>query len=118
MSVVKMTTVKETISDLKYQKKKCFLVGNKKIDFNVVQKTCREIDILLLPLYYAWEHLYKQNLSDVDFETHLKKPYIIFSVRPKTTTLKILLLLFPGIAQNFSQTTRKELISIYDLIIN
>ena len=113
-----MNTVKENIFVLKDQKKKCFLVGDRMIDLKVVKKTCREMDILLLPLYYAWEHLYKQKLSDVQFEPHLKKTYTIFSLKPKTITLIILLLLFPEMSGHFSIDTKKELLCIYKLIVN
>ena len=110
--------IKENISILKDQKKKCFLVGDRMVDFKIVLDTCREMDTLLLPLYFAWEHIYKQKLSDVQFEPHLLKPYSKFSLKPKTTTWKILLLLFPEISSQFSIDTKKELICIYKLIVN
>ena len=49
--------IKKNIALLKEQKRKCFNIETGNVDFNVVQETCREMDILLLPLYFAWEHL-------------------------------------------------------------
>lgn len=57
--------VKENISLLKEQKRKCFDIEAGIVDFKVVQETCREMDILLLPLYFVWEHMFKQNLCEV-----------------------------------------------------
>ena len=36
------------------------------------------IDMLLLPLYYAWDKLGFGKLEDVCFETYLSKAYILF----------------------------------------
>lgn len=113
-----LNIIRKNISILKSQKRKCFLIDDSMIDFNAVQKTCREVDILLLPLYFAWEHLYKQKLSDVQFESHLKKPYAKFSQRPKTATWKILLLLFPNAAEDFPISTIRNLLSIYLSVVD
>ena len=113
-----MKTIKENISLLKEQKKRCFDTGNGIVNFKVVQETCREIDILLLPLYFAWEHMCKRNLSEVQFELHLKHSYSKFSLEPKRTTLKIILLLLPVISEKFSEHTRKDLLCIYLSIVN
>lgn len=110
--------VKENISLLKEQKRKCFDIEAGIVDFKVVQETCREMDILLLPLYFVWEHMFKRNLCEVQFELHLKNSYSRFSLEPKRITLKILLLLFPAISENFSANTRKELLCIYLSIVN
>ena len=110
--------VKENISLLKEQKRKCFDIEAGIVDFKVVQETCREMDILLLPLYFVWEHMFKRNLCEVQFELHLKNSYLRFSLTPKRITLKILLLLFPAISENFSANTRKELLCIYLSIVN
>lgn len=110
--------VKENISLLKEQKRKCFDIETGIVNFKVVQETCREMDILLLPLYFVWEHIIKRNLCEVQFELHLKNSYLRFSLEPKRITLKILLLLFPTIAENFSANTRKELLFIYLSIVN
>ena len=110
--------IKKNIALLKEQKRKCFNIETGNVDFNVVQETCREMDILLLPLYFAWEHLCKQNLSDVQFELHLKRSYAEFSLDPKRTTMIILLLLFPVVSKNLSDNTRKELLFIYQAVVN
>ena len=110
--------VKENISLLKEQKRKCFDIETGMVDFKVVQETCREMDILLLPLYFVWEHMFKRNLCEIQFELHLKNSYLRFSLEPKRITLKILLLLFPAISENFSANTRKELLCIYLSIVN
>ena len=118
MRVASMKIVKKNIWVLKDQKKKCFLVEDRMADFKVVLETCREMDILLLPLYFAWEQIFNQNLSDVQFESYLMKPYSKFSLKPKTTTWIILLLLFPDISSHFSIDTKKELLRIYKSIVN
>lgn len=110
--------IKKNIALLKEQKRKCFNIETRNVDFNVVQETCREMDILLLPLYFAWEHLYNQNLSDIQFELHLKRSYAKFSLDPERTTLIILLLLFPVVLEKLSDNTRNELLSIYQAIVN
>lgn len=110
--------VKENIYLLKEQKRKCFDIEAGIVNFKVVQETCREMDILLLPLYFVWEHVFKRNLCEVQFELHLKNSYLRFSLEPKRITLKILLLLFPSISENFSSDTRKELLCIYSSIVN
>jgi hypothetical protein len=117
MRVASMKIVKKNIWVLKDQKKKCFLANDRMVDFKVVLETCREMDILLLPLYFVWEHIYKQKLSDVQFEPHLWKPYSNFSLMPRTTTWIILLLLFPEISSHFSIDTKKELLCIYKSIV-
>lgn len=114
----KINIIKRNITLLKKQKRRCFNIEFGNVDFNVVQETCREMDILLLPLYFAWEHLCKQNLSDVQFELHLKRSYAKFSLDPERTTLIILLLLFPVVSKNLSDNTRKELLYIYQAIVN
>ena len=63
--------IKENISLLNEQKRKCFDIEAGIVDFKVVQETCREMDILLLPLYFVWEHMFKRNLCEVQFELHL-----------------------------------------------
>lgn len=113
-----MEIIKKNIALLKEQKRKCFNIETRNVDFNVVQETCREMDILLLPLYFAWEHLYNQNLSDIQFELHLKRSYAKFSLDPERTTLIILLLLFPVVLEKLSDNTRNELLSIYQAIVN
>ena len=121
ISIMRKTNVKiikKNIALLKEQKRKCFNIETGNVDFNVVQETCREMDILLLPLYFAWEHLCKQNLSDVQFELHLKRSYSKFSLDPERTTLIILLLLFPVVSKNLSDNTRKELLFIYQAVVN
>lgn len=118
MRKANMKIVKENISFLQEQKRKCFNIEAGIVDFKIVQETCREMDILLLPLYFAWERLYKQKLSDVQFELHLNRSYSKFSLEPKSTTLKILLLSFPAISVNFSIHIRKKLLCIYLSIVN
>lgn len=82
MCNVSMKIVKENISLLKNQKKKCFLVDNRMVDFKVVQE------------------------------------YTKFSLKPKTTTWIIMLLLFPVVSGYFSISTRNELLRIYQSVLN
>jgi hypothetical protein len=118
MRKANIKNVKDNISLLKEQKRKSFDIEAGIVDFKVVQETCREMDILLLPLYFVWEHMFKQDLCEVQFELHLKNSYSRFSLEPKRITLTILLLLFPSISENFSANTRKELLCIYLSIVN
>ena len=68
--------VKENISLLKEQKRKCFYIEAGIVDFKVVQETCREMDILLLPLYFVWEHMFKRNRKRVrDASRYTSKKY-------------------------------------------
>lgn len=51
------------------------------------------VDMLLLPLYYAWEHYGFGTLEEVNFEDYLSKAYLRFLHSAKNITLQIVLIL-------------------------
>lgn len=51
------------------------------------------IDMLLLPLYYAWEKFGFGKLEDVCFEAYLKRTYMLFCQSRDSYIIKMLLLL-------------------------
>lgn len=59
------------------------------VDFQKVTETCRIVDTLMLPLYYIWEYCCHQQLEDISFEEHLRKPYQKFIQNPITYTWEL-----------------------------
>lgn len=74
---------------MKELKESSFLGKAEAIDFKSVTETCRFVDALMLPLYYIWEHCCHRELSDLDFEEHLRKPYQKFSENPLVNTWEL-----------------------------
>ena len=113
--------VHDTIFSLKEAKQKSFLQLK---DVNLLQSTmedCRIIDMMLMPLYYVWEHVLSQNLSDVKIEQHLSDPYKRFSLSPVTITWELYLLVavrmkMPRFLRN--KKTIENMLQIYEVLIN
>jgi len=77
------------------------------------------IDLLLLPLYYAWEHLNYGTLDEVKFETYLKKSYKRFRHSARRYTRKLVAVLIKASSRELSQETQKTietLIKTYSII--
>ena len=75
------------------------------------------IDLLLLPLYYAWEHLNYGTLDEVRFETYLKKSYKRYCHSAKRYTRKIVTILNIASSGRLSQETQtiiESLIKTYN----
>lgn len=77
------------------------------------------IDLLLLPLYYAWEHLNYGTLDEVRFETYLKKSYKRYCHSAKRYTREMVAILKRASSLGLSQETKtiiESLIKTYSII--
>lgn len=86
-------TIKRHILFLKNEKMDSFIELEDSLKMNQVFEVCRISDVLLLPMYYCWERMCHRNLTEVDFEGYLERPYEIFSNSPLNYTIEIMLLL-------------------------
>jgi hypothetical protein len=73
------------------------------------------IDMLLLPLYYTWEHLKYGTLEEVNFETYLVKAYTRYSLSTKKYKDQIVLILRKTSTQkDLSQETKSIVMSLLE----
>lgn len=78
------------------------------------------IDLLLLPLYYTWEHLNYGTLDEVRFETYLKKSYNRYCHSAKRYTRKLVAVLNKASYRGLSpeiKTIIESLIKSYSIIV-
>ena len=77
------------------------------------------IDMLLLPLYYTWEHSKYGTLEEVSFETYLVKAYTRYSLSTKKYKDQFLLILWKTSTQkDLSQETRFIVISLLETYLH
>lgn len=91
------------------------------VDFHNVTETCRIIDTLLLPLYYVWENCCHQQLKDISFEEHLRKPYQKFIQNPITYTWELYIFITlkePMPKQLGKKMVCKEISNVYKELID
>ena len=73
------------------------------------------IDMLLLPLYYTWEHHKYGTLEEVNFETYLVKAYTRYSLSTKKYKDQIVLILRKTSTQkDLSQETKSIVMSLLE----
>ncbi len=79
------------------------------------------IDMLLLPLYYTWEHSKYGTLEEVSFENYLLKAYNRYCLSTKAYTNQIVLILKrTSVKRSLSQDTKyivNSLLETYSNII-
>ena len=79
------------------------------------------VDMLLLPLYYTWEHSHYGTLDDVGFETYLMKAYLRYRLSTKDYTDRIVSVLMKtaskGNLTGKTQTMVNSLIEIYSFTL-
>lgn len=76
----------DIVTALKEIKVSSFSCHGGSVDFHNVTQICRIVDTLMLPLYYIWDKCCHQQLKDISFEEHLRKPYQKFMKNPITYT--------------------------------
>lgn len=77
------------------------------------------IDMLLLPLYYIWEHSDFGTLDDVCFESYLMNAYHLYCLSTKDYTNQIVLILTKSSVQNnISKETKMKIASLLDTYSN
>lgn len=95
--------------------------SNDKLSIELIRITgyVNIIDMLLLPLYYMWEHEYG-TLEEVRFETYLMKAYTRYSLSTKNYTNQLMMILRKTSAKKeLSQKTKsivKSLLKTYSHI--
>lgn len=73
------------------------------------------VDILLLPLYYTWEHSDYGTLDQVCFESYLSNAYRLYSVSTKEYFKHIIMILEEcSIQDNLSHGTKDKVISLLE----
>ena len=112
--------IHDVVTNLKKIKASSFSRNDGPIDFQIVTETCRIIDALMLPLYYIWEHGCHQQLEDISFEDHLKKPYQRFIQNPITYTWELYIFVTlkePIISQLTQENIYNDISFIYKELI-
>ena len=112
--------VHDTIFSLKEAKRKSFMQVKKVDNLQSTLEDCRMIDMMLMPLYYVWEHVMSQDLSVVGMEQHLAVPYQRFSRSPITTTWELYLLIAIGMKMPKSLHKKNivnSILSVYEILI-
>ena len=113
--------IQDVVTNLKKIKASSFSCSDGPIDFHIVTETCRIVDTLMLPLYYIWEYCCHQQLEDICFEEHLRKPYQRFMKNPITYTweLYIFITLKETIPKELAKKkVYKEITTIYKELID
>lgn len=111
----------DIVTILKEIKASSFSSKDGLVDFQKVTETCRIVDALMLPLYYIWENYCHQQLEDICFEEHLRKPYEKFIQNPITYTweLYIFITLKEPIPKQLSRKKAfKEIAYLYKELID
>lgn len=73
------------------------------------------VDILLLPLYYTWEHFEYGTLEQVCFESYLRNAYSLYCLSTKDYTRQIVLILKEcSVQENLSHGTKKQVNSLLE----
>lgn len=70
------------------------------------------IDMLLLPLYYTWEHSNFGTLDDVCFEKYLMNAYQLYCMSTKDYTSQIVLILKKNFVQKGLSNDTKEIVEL------
>lgn len=77
------------------------------------------IDMLLLPLYYTWEHYEYGTLDQVAFENYLTNAYHLYCLSTKDYITQIVLILKKcSVKKNLSQDTKIKITSLLDMYSN
>ena len=77
------------------------------------------VDMLLLPLYYTWEHSEYGTLAQVRFESYLANAYHLYSLSTKDYNKKIVCILEEcSVQDNLSHDTKKQVISLLNTYSN
>lgn len=128
MPIYDSRKILDIVTNLKEIKKSSFSSKDGLVDFQNVTETCRIVDTLMLPLYYIWEYCCHQQLKDISFEEHLRKPYQRFIQNPITYTWELYIfitlrgLIFKQLENDevFEEVTiiYKELIDDYKMVVN
>ena len=116
MNLYDINKIRDMVTVMRGIKASSFYNRDRQIDFQNVKETCRIIDILLLPLFYIWEHYCHRPLKDICFEEHLRKPYRKFIRNPITYTweLYIFITLYEPIIKVLKKKkTHKEISYFY-----
>lgn len=121
MQIYDTRKIQGVVSDLKSIKVASFSNKNGLTDFEKSTKVCRIVDMLLLPLYYIWEHCCNRDLEELKFEKHLNKPYQKFVKNPLTRTWQLYLLVSVKVTIENKLERKdlpKEIMEIYGHFLN
>lgn len=121
MLIYNSRKILDIVTILKEIKTSSFSSKKGPVDFHNVTETCRIIDTLLLPLYYVWEYCCHQQLKDISFEEHLRKPYQKFIQNPITYTWELYIFITlkePIPRQLTKKGVCKEISNVYKELID
>ena len=110
--------IKDILFCLRKAKTNAFLNQGDCISFRNIVEICRIIDVTMLPMFYIWEHYFHRDLSEINMEEHLRKPYEKFSRNPLTNTWAFYLLLKTSVYDIIPTRIKKKLLVIYEPLIN
>lgn len=106
------------IQSLKASKKEAFM-DNYAIELIRTTGYVNIIDMLLLPLYYTWEHSNFGTLDDVRFEKYLMNAYHLYCLSTKDYTSQIVLILKKtSVQKTISLETKIIVESLLDTYLN
>jgi len=117
MHQAEINRIISTVGWLKERKARSFQPEAGLFDFKTAKETCRLADMLLLPLYYAWEREYKRELKDIQFEPHLQQAYNIFARHPQAITQVLCLWVMVEPATEMPIQMKYNLLSAYQSIV-
>ncbi len=113
--------IHDAVLALKEIKKTSFLKKDGIANFKQAKETCRIIDTFILPLYYIWEHKCHRELTELDFEAHLKSAYQKFMKNPLANTweLSIFISIDTPFGKEFNnKNLSKNILEIYQQFLN